>query len=158
MGKNGSGIVTCVCVTEALNSAPKKNCDTDCKPGDTWQKDCNTCICTAESQTVCTEKSCLNSCIPDSGPGAGQPCIFPFTWNKVTYSSCAPWIWTGSNFGRTWCSTKVDRFGDHIDGRGNYGFCSEKCSKRDETRTDYFPVSLESDLRDAILFPAPDQH
>jgi len=141
----------CLC-DNGTEFCTEKSCIEGCVPGDTWQKDCNTCICTSDGNTVCTEKFCTKSCIPESGPGAGEPCIFPFTWNKVTYTACAPWIWTGENFGKTWCSTKVDRFGNHVDGEGKYGFCSKTCSNRDSTRVDYFPVSLENGgIRDSIL-------
>merc|ERR1711862_837980 len=46
----------------------------------------------------------------------GGTCIFPFTYNG------------GENQGKYWCSTKVDPTGTHVNGEGNYGFCSSECS------------------------------
>ena len=63
-----------------------------------------------------------------SGPDTGSACVFPFTFNSVTYVSCAEWVYGGSNQGQTWCSTKVDTSGVHVNGEGNYGFCSSDCN------------------------------
>ena len=54
--------------------------------------------------------------------------MFPFTFNSVTYVSCAEWVYGGSNQGSKWCSTKVDSSGVHVNGEGKYGFCSADCS------------------------------
>ena len=40
-----------------------------------------------------------------------EPCLFPFIFNNVTYSSCT---WDYSN--TPWCSTRVDSSGVHIGG------------------------------------------
>merc|ERR1719259_192326 len=64
-------------------------------------------------------------CHTVSGPDTGNTCKFPFTFNGRTYHACAPWIWGGEGEGKKWCSTKTDRFGNHINGEGNYGFCGD---------------------------------
>ena len=45
------------------------------------------------------------------GTGNGLPCVFPFTYDNVTYTEC-----TSVVRGRPWCSTD--------DGRG-WGFCQD---------------------------------
>lgn len=76
-----------------------------------WE-DCDTSVCAADEV-----------CKTESGPDQGNSCKFPFTHNGVTHFSCARWTWQGTNHGKYWCSTKVDRNGNHINGRGHYGFC-----------------------------------
>ena len=68
------------------------------------------------------------NCVTYHGPDTGSSCIFPFTFSGVTYVSCAEWVYGGSNQGQTWCSTKVDSAGVHVNGEGKYGFCSSDCS------------------------------
>jgi len=63
-----------------------------------------------------------------SGPDTGSDCIFPFTFNGVTYVACAEWVYGGSGQGQKWCSTKVDSSGVHVNGEGKYGFCSSDCN------------------------------
>merc|ERR1712183_607275 len=58
---------------------------------------------------------------------AGAACQFPFTFNGVTHSSCADWIYGGQPAGTTWCSTQVDSAGVHVNGQGSYGFCPSSC-------------------------------
>merc|ERR1712227_1129150 len=69
--------------------------------------------------------SSSGGCTTSSGPAAGQPCVFPFTFNGVTYTSCADWIYPSDPqpAGTTWCSTMVDADGVHVNNQGNYGFC-----------------------------------
>ena len=60
------------------------------------------------------------------GPSKNKKCIFPFTFDGITYTShkgCA------HNKGGHWCSTKVDINGNHIGNRGNWGFCGSACIK-----------------------------
>jgi len=66
-----------------------------------------------------------SSCITSSGPAAGQPCVFPFTHNGITYNQCAYWTHGGIHEGKRWCSTNTDRNGKHINGKGFYGFCPD---------------------------------
>merc|ERR1712183_530586 len=68
------------------------------------------------------------SCTTTSGPAAGKPCVFPFTFAGTEHTSCAEWEFGGVAQGEFWCSTKVDSEGNHMDGEGEYGFCSPKCS------------------------------
>ena len=66
------------------------------------------------------------ACNTISGPDANQPCIFPFTFSNNIYSSCT----TDFNDAwdtNAWCSTKVDKFGVHVGGEGNWGYCDPKC-------------------------------
>jgi len=48
----------------------------------------------------------------------------------VTHNSCADWIYGGQPAGTTWCSTKVDSSGVHVNNEGNYGYCpaTTECS------------------------------
>jgi len=69
------------------------------------------------------------SCVAYGGPGAGQICKFPFTYENVKYFDCA-----GRNEGNSegWCSTKMDINGAHLTGPVNdtlkyVGFCDESC-------------------------------
>merc|ERR1712014_31331 len=71
--------------------------------------------------TTTTTTASSGTCTTSSGPAAGQPCVFPFS--GVTYNSCADWIYGGQPSGTTWCSTKVDSSGVHVNNEGNYGFC-----------------------------------
>merc|ERR1711868_215529 len=79
---------------------------------------------TTTTTTSTTTASSSTTCTTSSGPAAGQPCVFPFTFSGVTYNSCADWIYGGQPSGTTWCSTKVDSSGVHVNNEGNYGFCS----------------------------------
>jgi len=62
-------------------------------------------------------------CRPVSGPDAGNTCKFPFIYRGKTYNSCADWVWGGRNHGEKWCSTRTNRRGRHVNGRGFYGIC-----------------------------------
>jgi len=37
-------------------------------------------------------------------------------------------VYGGEHQGKLWCSTKVDSTGTHVNGEGNYGFCSTDCT------------------------------
>jgi len=118
----------------------------------------NTCVCSSAGEPVCTNNPCSTSsttsttssttsttstttsstttassgssttCVTSSGPSTGQNCVFPFTWNGVTHSSCADWIYGGQPAGTRWCSTQVDSNGVHVNGQGFYGFCPSTCT------------------------------
>merc|ERR1712018_4850 len=79
------------------------------------------------TSTPPTTASSSSSCVVSSGPASGQTCVFPFTFNGVTHSSCADWIYGGQPAGTTWCSTQVDSAGVHVNGQGFYGFCPTSC-------------------------------
>ena len=55
-----------------------------------------------------------------------KPCIFPFKFKGEKYFGCPP---DPDVQGRRWCSTAVDNRGNHITGKGNFGFCEESCPK-----------------------------
>merc|ERR1712012_1298689 len=78
---------------------------------------------TTTTTSTSTATAASTSCVTSSGPAAGQACVFPFTFSGVTYNSCADWIYGGQAAGTTWCSTKVDSSGVHVNNEGNYGFC-----------------------------------
>ena len=49
-------------------------------------------------------------------------CIFPFTYNNITYNQCTK---TG-HINQTWCATEVDADGNY---NGNWKNCNENCKK-----------------------------
>merc|ERR1712007_86777 len=115
---------------------------TSCTPGTFTTVDCNTCVCNSIGQYVCSTLTCTgttttttttttaapSTCSVSSGPAAGQSCVFPFTYGGTTFSGCAEWVYGGEHQGKLWCSTKVDSTGTHVNGEGNYGFCSSTCT------------------------------
>ena len=52
-----------------------------------------------------------------SGPGKGMACVFPFTFDKVTYDKCQYYL------GQPACATEVDDHGHAKD----YGYCGPNC-------------------------------
>ena len=58
-------------------------------------------------------------CIIQGGNNTEVPCIFPFRWHGKIYHSCV------YKKGGSWCSTKVDNDGEHID--KFWGKCPRKC-------------------------------
>lgn len=139
----------------------------NCSSGATWTTACGqSCTCSPNGSPICSP--CAPSCVTDSGPDAGSPCIFPFKWAGVTYQSCTPWTFGGVNQGRGWCSTKTDGLDNHVNGGGNYGFCSEACIPSVSTRPGIAfavpEVNQRSNLRqdentrgDAVVFDGPTQ-
>merc|ERR1711936_563242 len=77
----------------------------------------------SSSSTTTSTTSTTAVCSTSSGPASGQECVFPFTYNGVTHNNCADWLYGGQPAGTTWCSTKVDSSGVHVNNEGNYGFC-----------------------------------
>jgi len=65
-------------------------------------------------------------CMTESGATPNLPCVFPFRhWGK-TYWTC-----TTDGDKKPWCSTKVDRYGNHE--LGNWGDCNlASCMQRND--------------------------
>ena len=57
----------------------------------------------------CNVTAACSQCSTKEGPQEGQPCVFPFTWQGVTHTECAPWVYGGQweEDNELWCSTKV---------------------------------------------------
>ena len=65
-------------------------------------------------------------CQTTNEPGVNvknAPCKFPFTIGTQTFDTCTS---ESDPEGRLWCSTRVDRFGRHLE--GNWGYCSDGCA------------------------------
>merc|ERR1711936_655353 len=110
-----------VCTTDSCSSSFTTTTTTP--PTTTTTTTSTTTTTTPSTSTVAS-----SSCLTVSGPDTGSSCVFPFTFNGVTYVTCADWIYGGSNQGEKWCSTKVDAAGQHVNGEGKYGFCSSDCN------------------------------
>ena len=87
------------------------------------------------------DETCPIDCLAVGGPGDGLPCVFPFKFHGKTYSSCTNKVKHLTN-NLPWCSTKVDKRGKHISGKGHWGNCDETCrlppdekNKSDEKET-----------------------
>ena len=72
---------------------------------------------------VPTEKE-GNYCLTISGGTIGAYCIFPFKYEGTEYNGCTN---ADSDDGKKWCSTGVNRRGNHIIGRGMWGHCNKNC-------------------------------
>ena len=53
-----------------------------------------------------------------------KDCIFPFTFNDVTHFTCSR---DNVPQNKTWCSALVDELGNHVNAKGNAGFCGPNC-------------------------------
>ena len=62
-------------------------------------------------------------CETNGGNDANQKCVFPFSYEGVTYEKCTS---VGNN-GTQWCSTEVDENGEYVSGK--YGNCGSGCDK-----------------------------
>merc|ERR1711915_967363 len=114
-------------------------CSTSCTPGELFSVDCNTCVCNDLGQPTCTTNECstTSSTTTTSSPS----------------SSCTAWIYGGQPEGTTWCSTKVDETGNHVNNEGNYGFCGEGCTApRDVILGEGFGEIFETNARSAVNF------
>merc|ERR1739848_580401 len=56
----------------------------------------STSTTTSTTATTTTTAASSSSCVVSSGPASGQTCVFPFTFNGVTHSSCAAGSTAGS--------------------------------------------------------------
>merc|ERR1712038_1011977 len=100
--------------------------------------------CRLHSPSTCKVETEEKRCLTVSGPRTGAPCIFPFVYSGKVYKQCAEWVHGGENEGKFWCSTRVDKFDRHINGKGQYGFCSSTCLERKDRQ----PVSNVEDDQD----------
>ena len=73
------------------------------------------CFQTGPSQLVC---------YTIGGPGANNPCVFPFRYNGVFYNECTL---VAADDNKPWCSTRVYDNGTHVSGGGHYGNCGPRC-------------------------------
>jgi len=108
-----------------------ETCSVQCSPGEKWQQDCNTCTCDYDGLVKCTLADCYsndNRCYVKEGPASGQDCVFPFRYAGHTYYRCATWTFGGQHQGKLWCSTRTDGYDNHVNGEGNFGFCSPGCA------------------------------
>merc|ERR1719397_2397823 len=64
-----------------------------------------------DSGQDCPTSSSASSCPTRSGPGYPAPCVFPFRFGGVVYTSCAR-----AGYRRPWCSTATDQAGNHQQG------------------------------------------
>ena len=60
-------------------------------------------------------------CETNGGDDANQQCVFPFSYEGVTYEHCTS---VGNN-GTAWCSTEVDENGEYVSGK--WGSCGSGC-------------------------------
>ena len=67
-----------------------------------------------------------------SGPSPNSRCVLPFTYNGKTYYECPVDPEDSTKF---WCSTQVDKNGNHISNIGAYGHCGSSCPLEGSSRT-----------------------
>ena len=60
-------------------------------------------------------------CLTNGGPDPNKPCMLPFTYNGITYTSCTSVL----NYGIDWCSTEIDAYGNHVGMK--WGNCGTGC-------------------------------
>jgi len=131
---------TCVCDSNGTPVCSTNTCSTSTTTSSTSMASTVTTTATTTTTTTTittstttvttstTTAASSNTCLTVSGPDTGSACIFPFTFNSVTYVSCAEWVYGGEFQGQKWCSTKVDSSGVHVNGEGKYGICASDCS------------------------------
>eukprot|EP00091_Calanus_sinicus_P025353 TRINITY_DN962_c0_g1_i4.p1 TRINITY_DN962_c0_g1~~TRINITY_DN962_c0_g1_i4.p1 ORF type:complete len:203 (-),score=35.50 TRINITY_DN962_c0_g1_i4:2-610(-) len=86
-----------------------------------WWSPTSGATCDTGSLSSCQpETISVPSCTAESGPYADEPCVFPFRYNGVTYTSC-----TTQDKDNAWCSTRTTVAGTHVP--GYYGYCPSSC-------------------------------
>ena len=60
-------------------------------------------------------------CRTIGGMEPNRPCVFPFSYKNIEYTSCT----TIENDGTLWCSTEVDGNGNYIERK--WGNCGPEC-------------------------------
>jgi len=69
-------------------------------------------------------------CETDGGANPNRPCIFPFKYKGQHYNTCTLKDAENTN-NKAWCSTQVDKFGNHVRGREKWGNCGQDCPFQD---------------------------
>ena len=72
---------------------------------------------THEAELARIRRETDTSCHTVSGPDTGSPCVFPFTYNEETHTSCH------GSAGQQLCATTVDKFGSML----KWGYCNRDC-------------------------------
>ena len=88
------------------------------------------------------------ACQTVGGPDPYRQCVFPFRWNGKTYYGCPI---DPDDSSHRWCSTKVDGYGNHVTGRGKYGYCSRSCPKHQSGRP-YRPAPIKSMTNELFFY------
>ena len=65
-------------------------------------------------------------CKTTKGADSNTLCIFPFWYKGKNYDTCTLKDADNTN-NEAWCSTKVDRSGKHVTGKGKWGNCGQGC-------------------------------
>jgi len=67
----------------------------------------------------------------EEGPNRNAICIFPFIYERREYNGCTN---VNDKDGKYWCSTRVDRFGNHVVKANEWGYCDQNCRNHEEVR------------------------
>ena len=91
------------------------------------------------------EAAATSDCKTVSGYSSDVECVFPFTFDGITHSTCTI-HGNADSEEKPWCSTKVDIHGVYIE--GNWGVCSPECPVEDgcwatDRRNCAFPFEYE---------------
>ena len=155
---DSSTSVTTTTTVAPVTTTTTSSTSTSCIPGSTFPQDCNVCVCDSLGVSVCTTNSCGTcSAVSGPAAGSAcvfpftyggvthQSCAewvyggehqgkywcstkyvnisFPIKASlKLKAVSCSV------SFSLTISSSRVDPTGTHVNGEGNYGFCSSECS------------------------------
>ena len=176
---------TCVCDSQGVPVCSTNQCSSTTTSSTTSTSSTTTASTTASTTTLSTTtttttsttstttaSSSSSTCLTVNGPDTGSPCIFPFTFNSVTYVSCAEWVYGGEFQGQKWCSTKVlglkipcititylwqvDSAGVHVNGEGKYGICGTDCNPSISLAAILSGLGINTQSRAAQLTQASD--
>jgi len=75
-------------------------------------------------------------CTTIGGPSAGQPCVLPFKFMGKLRTGCTT---ENDPDGKYWCSTKVDKDGNHIPKQDNWAHCGQGCQQEKEESSSESP-------------------
>ena len=93
-------------------------------------------------------------CTTESGASPNLPCIFPFRYNNGSHTSC---IWEDAQYThhKPWCSTLVDKAGNHVRRQSKWGNCGPDCPISPDNRIPLkLIVTLKGELSNALGFLA----